>query len=162
MSELLKKVYASAPSEHVIIQTLEIKPPNASPIYVCTGFEDIVAKLEDETSVTFIAGNLAVSRPKRSDKIDQTLSFGIWNVAKEAHNVIVGALESDEQTDIIYREYLYPDMSQPAFNGLTFAMVGGSFEGMMCTIEAAVFDALNTAYPRERFTNLNAPAIQYM
>lgn len=162
MSELLKKVYASAPSEYVIIQALEIKPPNADPIYVCTGFEDMAAKLEDGTSVIFIAGNLVVSRPERSDKIEQTLSFGIWNVAKEAHNVIVDALESDEQTDIIYREYLYPDMSQPAFNGLTFTMVGGSFEGMMCTIEAAFFDALNTAYPRERFTNLNAPAIQYM
>src|SRR5699024_1405666 len=99
MSELLKKVYATAPSEHGIMQPLEIKPPNASPIYVCTGFEDIVAKLEDETSVTFIAGNLAVSRPKRSDKIDQTLSFGIWNVAQESFNVIMCAIKYVEQSD---------------------------------------------------------------
>lgn len=157
MSELINKVYAGSQNTEVIVQTIEIQVPHKDPIMVCSGYDNFITQ-----QGVYECGNLAITRPKRSDSTEQTISFAIWNVQKRAHKEINDALESGEQTPILYREYLDSDRENPAIGPIPFTMVGGSFKGMLLTVSASYFDALNTQWPRERFNIHNAPGLQYL
>ena len=162
MPTALDVIYASAPTSVVLIPTLEILVPGETPIRVCNGFEDIEATLEDDSTVTFTAGNLVIDLPEKNDTGKQTLKFGLWNATGEAQAAVVAALEANTGTDIIYREFDSSDLSAPASQPLLFTLVGGSFEGIEVQLEASYYDILNTAWPRERYTQLNAPGIAYL
>lgn len=161
-SPILSTVYASAPAGQVIIQTLDIRITGQDPILVCNGFEEVTATLETAEEVTFEAGNLSIALPRRDDGGQQTLRFGLWNVDGRAQEAVAAALESGEQVPIAYREFLASDLSAPAAGPVPFVMLGGQFEGLEVQIEAGYVDILNTAWPRERYTQLNAPGIRYL
>ncbi len=162
MSTLLAKAYASAPTDTVIIQTLEIKPSGVDPIRVCTGFEDQTVTLEDDTEVTFTAGPIVVSEPARDTSGQQTLQFSIPNVAGVAQEAVDAALEAGEQVPIVYRRYLSTDLTAPAGNPLEMTLTGGAFHGLMVAVEASYYDLLNTQWPRERYTADFAPGLRYI
>ncbi|KAF0804936.1 hypothetical protein A6D6_02700 [Alcanivorax xiamenensis] len=161
-SPILSTVYASAPAGQVIIYTLDIRVAGMDPILICNGFEDVTATLETSEEVTFEAGNLSVALPKRDDSGQQTLRFGLWNVNGRAQEVVSAALESGEEVPILYREFLASDLSVPAAGPVQFVMLGGQFEGLELQTEGGYYDILNQAYPRERYTQLNAPGIRYL
>lgn len=162
VSPILSTVYASAPSGIVIVQTLEIRVQGMDPIMVCNGFQDMACKLETGADVLFEAGNLSIALPARDEGANQTLKFGLWNVHGRAQMAVEKALSSGAQVPILYREYLSSDLSAPASGPVPFVMVGGQFEGLEVQIEAGYYDILNTAWPRERYTQLNAPGIKYL
>lgn len=162
MPTALDVIYASAPTDVVLIRTLEILVPGEDPIRVCNGFEDIEATLEDDSAVTFTAGNLVIDLPEKNDTGKQTLKFGLWNATGDAQAAVVAALEASTGTEIIYREFDSSDLTAPASQPLLFTLVGGSFEGIEVQLEASYYDILNTAWPRERYTQLNAPGIAYL
>lgn len=162
MPTALDVIYASAPTDVVLIPTLEILVPGEDPIRVCNGFEDFEATLEDDSTVTFIAGNLVIDLPEKNDTGKQTLKFGLWNASGEAQAAVVAALNSDTPTEIVYREFDSSDLSAPVSLPQSFTLTGGSFEGVEVQLEASYYDILNTAWPRERYTNLNAPGIAYL
>lgn len=161
-SQALATVYASAPTGAVLIPTLEVLIPGGDPIRVCNGYENQTVTLETSEVVTFEPGNLVIELPERNDTGKQTLKFGLWNATGEAQEAVALALESDDETTIIYREFDSRDLSAPASQPQTFTLVGGTFEGIDVQFEASYYDILNTAWPRERYTNLNAPGIRYL
>jgi len=162
MPTALDVIYASAPTGVVLIRTLEIRVPGEAPIRVCNGFEDIEATLEDDSVVTFTAGNLVIDLPEKNDTGKQALKFGLWNATGDAQAAVVAALASETPTEIIYREFDSSDLTAPAGQPQSFTLVGGSFEGIEVQLEASYYDILNTAWPRERYTQLNAPGIAYL
>ncbi|MCK0153851.1 DUF1833 domain-containing protein [Alcanivorax sp. S6407] len=162
MPTALDVIYASAPTGVVLIPTLDIRVPGEAPIRVCNGFEDIEVTLEDDSTVTFTAGNLVIDLPEKNDTGKQTLKFGLWNANGDAQAAVVAALEATTPTEIIYREFDSSDLSAPASLPQSFTLVGGSFEGVEVQLEASYYDILNTAWPRERYTQLNAPGIAYL
>lgn len=159
---LLQRVYASAPTDYVIIQTLDIRVAGQDPVLLCNGFNEVTATLETLEEVTFEPGNLVVNLPKKDDSGQQSLNFGLWNVTSRAQDIITAALEADEEVPIVYREFFSNDLTAPATSPLPFVMVGGEFQGIELQIEASYYDILNTAWPRERYTSLNAPGIQFL
>lgn len=156
---LLQRVYASAPTGSVIVRTLDIRVTGQDPVFLCDGFNPVTAALETDEVVTFEPGNLVINLPRKDDSGQQSLRFGLWNVTSQAQDIINAALEDGGQVPVIYREYLLDDLGSPAAAPLPFVMVGGEFQGIELHIEASYYDILNTAWPRERYTSLNAPGL---
>lgn len=162
MPTALNVIYASSPTGVVLIRTLEILVPGEDPIRVCNGFEDVEATLEDDNTVTFRAGNLVIDLPEKNDTGKQSLKFGLWNATGEAQAAVAAALAASSGTEIIYREFDSSDLTAPASQPLLFALVSGSFEGIEVQLEASYYDILNTAWPRKRYTQINAPGLAYL
>jgi hypothetical protein len=158
---ILSVVYASAPTDEVIIPTLEIQIPNGEPIRICSGFEDQVLGV-DGVYHLFEAGSLSIALPKKDTSGQQTLTFGVANVSGIAQSYIDESLESGEQVPLIFREYLVSDKSAPARRPYTMVLVGGRLEGGEAQFEGSYQDLLNQAWPRERYTAQNAPGIKYL
>lgn len=159
---LIETVYASAPSDQVILSTLEILVPGEEPIRVVAAYEDLTATLETDETVTFKAGPFEFARPNRDTSGQQTLEFSIANVTGEAQQAFEAALEADSEVPVIYREYLSTDLSAPAKLPYRMTLRGGSFEGIMVQVEAGYYDWLNTAWPRNRYTADFAPGLRYI
>lgn len=157
---ILRKAYASADSE--IIRTLEISPAGADPIRVCTGYEDLTLTLETGNAADFVAGPVDIKEPKKQTGGRQILRFAIANVTGVAQEAVKQALETGAQVPVVYRKYVNSDLSAPAALPLEMVLVGGSFDGLMLTIEASYMDPLNRAYPRDRYTNDVAPGLRYI
>ncbi|WP_414430857.1 DUF1833 family protein [Alcanivorax sp. IL3] len=162
MPTLLNKVYASAPTDAVLIQTLDIRVTGEAPVLLCNGFNEVTATLETEEQVTFEPGNLVVSLPDKNDTGQQSLNFGIWNATGRAQQVVAAALNSGEQVPVVYREYLSNDLSAPQSSPLPFIMVGGEFRGIELQIEASYYDILNSRWPRQIYDSNNAPGLKYL
>lgn len=159
---ILNVVYASAPAGIRRIETLEILNPAIDPIRVCRGWNDETVILERGEMVTFQASGIEIALPESSDNTQQTLRFGIDGVSGEAQQKIQEAIESGQQTMIVYREYLSTDLTSPAMGPLEFTMTDGTIEAFTVTIEAEFYDLLNTAWQRRRYTANFAPALAYM
>lgn len=156
---ILANVYASAPTAEVIIPTLEIL--TATPQRICGGFEDVTVTLETDETVTFLGAGIDISLPAADTSGQQTLAFSIDNVTGEAQAQIDAALELDQRVTIIYRPYLASDLSAPSEPPIRMTLVGGGFEGGHLELQAAYYDLLNTAWPRELYTAEFAPGLKY-
>lgn len=159
---IIETVYASAPSEHVILATLEILVPDYDPIRVVAAYEDLTATLETNETVTFKAGPFEYKEPSKNTNGQQTLTFAIANATGEAQKAIDAALASDAQVPVNYRVYLSSDLSAPAKQPYKMILRGGTFEGMMVMVEAGYFDLLNTMWPRRRYLASEFPGLRYL
>lgn len=159
---ILETVYASAPSDQVILPTLEILVPGEEPIRVVAAYEDLTATLETSETVTFKAGPFEYKEPSKNTNGQQTLTFAIANATGEAQKAIDAALASDSQVPVNYRVFLSGDLSAPAKQPYKMIMRGGTFEGMMVMVEAGYFDLLNTAWPRRRYLASEFPGLRYL
>lgn len=159
---LLAVVYASAPSDQVIIPTLEISHPSIETIRLCSGFEDQVLTLENGDEVTFEASGIQIALPKRDTSGQQNLTFAIEGVSGIAQQRIDAALEAGGPVTITYRTYLSSDPSAPAEPALVMTLVAGTFEGSTVQLQAAYYDLLSYAWPRERYSAEFSPGIKYL
>lgn len=158
---ILQTVYASAPTDEVIIPTLEIQIPNGEPIRICHGFEDHELGV-DGTYKLFQAASISIALPAKNTTGRQTLTFGIANANGLVQKHIDDALAVGVVVPMIYREYLASDKSAPAHKPYKMVMGGGVLEGMEAQLEASYYDLLNSSWPRERYTATTAPAIKYL
>ena len=159
---LIKTVYASAPSDRVLLATLEILVPGETPIRVVAAYEDLTATLETGEIVTFKAGPFEYKEPDKNTAGNQTLKFSVANVTGEAQRAVESALAADLEVPINYRVFVSTDLTAPAKVPYKMILRGGTFEGMMVSIEAGYFDLLNTSWPRLRYTTANAPGLRYI
>lgn len=158
---ILQVVYASAPSDEILLPTLEIQIPGREPIRVVNGFEDQWLGVDGEL-VLFQACAMSIALPKKDTSGRQALTFGIGNVNGQLQEYIDAALEAGQPVPLIYREYLASDKSAPASRPHVLTMGGGVLEGDTAQFEAAYYDLLNAAWPRERYTAENAPGLKYV
>lgn len=158
---LIEIVYASAPADQVIINTLEIKHPSIDPIRICADYADHTVTLEDDTEVTFLQSGFDISLPNKDTSGNQALRFAIDNVTGIAQAAIDTALNAGGPIAVIYRAYLLSDLSAPAAPPVSMVLVAATFESSAVQIEASYFDLLNTAWPRKRYTATFAPGIKY-
>jgi len=161
-SPTLDEIYASAPPDVVLLKTLEIDVPGIDNIYLCEGFEDVSAHLENGSVVTFRCGSLAIGRPERSDSTKQNLKFGVWNANGEVNKASKAMEAADEESMVYFREYVVGEYGGPKYGPLPATIEKIMIQGINATISASYRDILNTAYPRQRYTNLNAPGIRYL
>lgn len=159
---LIETVYASAPSDQVILPTLEILVPGEEPIRVVAAYEDLTATLETDETVTFKAGPFEYKEPSKNTNGQQTLTFAIANVTGEAQEAVEAAIESGVEVPVNYRVYLSSDLTAPAQQPYKMTLRGGTFEGLMVQVEAGYFDLLNHQWPRRRYVASEFPGLRYM
>lgn len=148
---LLAQFYASAPSQYVQVNTLEILCSAFDPIRICDQFEDLEATTEASETFLFEASAFAFSLPRKDDSATQTLRFAVQNVTGRAQRSVTQAIDDGADVRVIYRTYLYPDMSEPAEPPIKLTIVGAEFDGTTAQFQAAHMDVINYAWPRARY-----------
>lgn len=158
---VLERVFASGGTE-VVIPMLEITCPAwVAPLLLCNGFENQVCTTEDARTLTFTAAAISVALPKKNTAGTQVLTFAIDNVTGEAQRLVDQALEAGERIHLTFRQYLSSDKSAPAEPPLRFVVRDGAMEGSALQVNAAFYDAINTAWPRAFYTASFAPGLRY-
>lgn len=158
---VLEQVYASGGD--IIIPTLELACEAwPDPVLITHGFSDQTVTVEDGRTLTFLAAGVDISLPKKTNSGGQELNFAIDNITGEAQRKIDEALEAQARVTLIYREFLVSDKSTPAQVPYRFIVRSGQMVGTAVQISAGFFDAINTAWPRSRYTSIFAPGIKYL
>ena len=79
----------------------------------------------------------------------------------EAQQRIDAALDYGALVYLTFRHYLASDKTAPASRPLKFVVRDGSMRGGTIQINAAFFDLINTAWPRNFYTLDFAPGLKY-
>ena len=161
MSEVLQRIYASAPVNDIPIHTLELKAAGLWELRICDGFDDQVAGIENGDMVTFKASGMGVSLPQRGVKGRQDLQFQIDNVSGEALALIDQAIDAGVKIDVIYRVYVSSDLSEPAEPAVTMKAADVQATSQSINVVASFNDLVNKAWPNKRYTPSIAPGLKY-
>lgn len=157
---VLNRLYASSGSE-VIIETLQIVVGDET-YWLTKGYEDIDAKLEDETDVTFTACAIDIALPARNADGTQDLKFALSNIGGVVSRTIRSALADLSSASITYRHYVSTDLTVPASPPFTLAIKSGYWTATEVQITAGYMNVLDTAWPRYRYTLPDFPGIRYL
>ena len=162
ISTVLKTVYVSAPTNNSIISTLDIELPGNQHIRLLNGFEEMMLGVDGQLQL-FEPCGMDISLPAKNSSGNQSLNFsvGVLN-DEEVSKMVAAALDEGQPVYVTYREYLESDHSAPASAPVRMNLLGGEFNDDSLGIEASYYDLLNTAWPRERYTLLNAPGTKYL
>ena len=120
LSDAIKEAYASAPSDEVVLHTLELQHPafvgldgQSTPIRVVQNHVDIWANLEADVrfgageTVQFISFPFEMTQPSISDGSVPESTLTIGNVSREIVDNIELAVESNEVITVVYRPYIW-------------------------------------------------------
>lgn len=152
------------------IQTLHLRPYNSPYRYdFVLGFEDVQVYDSDlKTHIGCTASAFTVQMPNRSDAPTNQLTFGIGGVNMQIFSTIRKYL--GVKTQVIYREY-NPDNYSVQTIGMRYNEIvtelkldlqGIVFSNDSAQFQASFNDTLNLAFPRLRYTQYNAPGLQYV
>jgi hypothetical protein len=168
MSNVLQTLYASAPVNDLIIHTLELKNPAFNveghvlgSVHLVQGFDDVIATLEDASTVNFKKSGFGVSLPQKSIKGRQDLNFSIDNVTGEVLKAIDAAIEGGEKIIVIYRAYAGSDLSAPGQPPIIMTATAIKADYSSVSISASFHDLVNKAWPFRRYTPSFAPGLKY-
>lgn len=122
LSQALKEAYASAPSNEVVFDTIEMQHPafvdgigNPDSIWVVNDNVDLTATLEDGITVkTFVRMRFNFELPPLEDGATPLARLSVDNVSKEIVRNVELAVNSPDLIKVIYRPYLASDLSTPA------------------------------------------------
>ena len=167
ISTVLQTVYSSAPTEEMLIETIEINVPGLGVLRYVDGFEDMKLGVSGDVTTGFVfqdftATNISIALPAIGTDGNQTLRFGFAGAADIAEPYIRAVAESSTPCTLIYRQYLLSDKQKPCRTPYVMSITGGQIKGGDVAFEAAYMDMLNLAWPRERYTSESAPGVRYM
>lgn len=162
ISTVLKTVYASAPSEVLRIQTVDVELPGGEHVRLVNDYFDATLGVDGVPQV-FEACGMDITLPTKDDSGNQTLQFALGVLDDDRVNgLIAEALDSGQPVYLVYREYLSTDTTAPAMAPIRMTVLGGAFEEGELGIEGSYFDMLNARWPRESYTLQNAPGTKYL
>lgn len=159
---LLAQFYASAPSQYVQVNTLEIASVAFPTIRICDQYEDIDATAEFGETFLFEASAFAFALPRKDDSATQTLNFAIQNVTGRAQRSIMQAINDGADISVTYRTYLYPDLSEPAEPPIKLTVVGTEFTSTEAQFQAAYMGIIDYAWPRNRYNIEDHRGLKYI
>ena len=173
LSEAIKEAYASAPSDAVILHTLELRHPafkddDGSEIAVrlVRDFNDLIARLEPTAPlnggdiVTFIAMAFDLELPPVDTSPVPEITVSIDNVSTELMKHLDAAVETGEKITITYRPYLTSDLETPQMDPpITLTLVEISVDMLKITGKAQMLDVGNKAFPGEFYTAKRFPGL---
>ena len=164
MSNIWEQWCASANSGFVHISTLELIHPafdDGGYIRFAKSYDDVVATLEDGSTVTFFAAPIAVSLPERSADGNQEIGFAINNVLGHAYRNIEAARNAGGQIHIVHRDYLYPEMGAPQTVHRA-VITNAELNETSLQVQAGYFDLINWLFCRDTYNLTFAPGLAYI
>ena len=164
MSQILAEVNAGANERlDAIIRTLELTSPGwTDSVFICTGFDDVIAVDEIGRTLTFTAANIDIALAAKNNKGNQTLAFAVDNTTGEVSKRIDQAIAANARVTAIYRTYLNTNLSAPAEKPYVLTVLGGTLQGQEAQLETGYFNLIGVAWPRALYTVNYAPALRYI
>jgi hypothetical protein len=155
-SEALLEAYASCPPSARIYNTLEVWHPSfaqAARVVANVG-DDMTLGIEagaprDSGSiVTFVACPFTADYPEQREGQPPSCKISIDNVAQDLVPQIRAALGVRAYIDVLYREYLGSDLTEPAYGPVQFELTSVQMIGTTLTGTVVVKNLQNKRFPR--------------
>ncbi|PPD36743.1 MAG: transcriptional regulator [Methylomonas sp.] len=179
LSAAIKEAYASAPSDSVIIHTLEFRHAGfldsnnqVESIRVCLDYRDWEAKLEDDAALfagqfkTFVGYNFDIELPGVESLASPTVKITIDNVSQEIITQLDQAVILPDLLYVTYRPYLSNDvdgsgrLNAPHMDPvLTLQVDQVSADSANITAIASFGDFANRRFPFEEYTVTRFPGL---
>ena len=168
LSEALREAYASAPSDVVILHTLELRHPSfvdddkqPIAIRVVRDNQDLTARLEAGAPlnagamVTFIAMGFDLELPPIDTAPVPEISITLDNASREIVKHLDAASDSQSKIEVTYRPYLSDDLEGPQMEPpFTLVLTEVSADTSRVTGRARMLDVGNKAFPAETYNSL--------
>ncbi|MCM1323369.1 MAG: DUF1833 domain-containing protein [Acetobacter sp.] len=173
LSEALKEAYASAPSDVILLHTLELRHPsfvdeNGKPTairvvrdnvnHICT-LEDS-APLDAGKEVEFIAMGFDLELPPIEAIPVPEITLTLDNVSTEIIQYLDRAVETQDMIEMTYRPYLSNDLSGPQMNPpITLVITEITADISKISATARMMDIGNKSFPAENYTVKKYPGL---
>jgi hypothetical protein len=173
LSEALKEAYASAPSEQVIVHTLEFRHPkflddngDLMAVRVVRDHSDLTARLEQtaplnpDEMVVFTAVGFDVELPSVDGSAVPEITITIDNASGEIMRHLDAAVITQDKIEVTYRPYLSDDLEGPHMDPpVTLTLSEVKADVSRITARARMLDVGNKAFPGETYSSANFPGI---
>jgi len=173
LSAAIREAYAAAPSDVVILHTLELRHPafvddvgNPTAIRVVRDHADLTARLEagapldGGAMVMFIALAFDLSLPPVDTAPVPEITVTLDNVSREIVRHLDAAVATQDKIEIAYRPYLSSDLEGPQMDPpITLVLTEVEANALQVTGRARMLDIGNKAFPSETYTAKRFPGL---
>lgn len=173
LSEALKEAYASAPSDVILLHTLELRHPsfldengNPTAIRVVRDNVDHTCTLEESAplnageSVEFTAMAFDLTLPPVEAIPVPEITLSIDNVSTEIIKYLDQAIETQDMIEMTYRPYLSDDLTCPQMNPpITLVITDIKADVSKISATARMMDIGNKSFPAENYTVKKYPGL---
>lgn len=164
MSEALqaaiKEAYATARSDVVYLDTLEITNPGIDPLYLVKDRADHELRLETGEWKTFVGTAFRFVLPAAGDNGLQELQIAVDNVDRRISDFVKQVLNSNAPVEVKYRPYLSTDKATPQMNPpLVLYLTDIVVNDAEMTGRATFADILNRKFLSELYTRRRFPTL---
>ena len=173
LSEAIQEAYANAPSDAIILHTLELRHPdfrddagNTTAIRVVRDQVDLTARLESDAPlnagqiVNFIAMGFDLDLPPVDTAPVPEIVVTLDNVSREIVRHLDAAAESQSVIEITYRPYLSNDLEGPQMDPpITLVLSEVEADVQRVTARARMMDIGNKAFPSRTYTAREFPGL---
>ncbi len=167
LSAAIKEAYASAPSDVVILHTLELRHPSFdTPVRVVNDHADLLATLEADApvdagqEVRFSRFAFRLTLPEAATVGMPEVEIEIDNLAPEIIGYLDAAAQTNELIEVTYRAYLSNDLSAPQNQPpLTLVLHDCHADVFVVRARASFGDYANRRFPSEMYTAERFPGL---
>lgn len=173
LSEAIQEAYANAPSDAIILHTLELRHPdfrddagNPVAIRVVRDQIDLTARLEADAPlnagqlVTFICMGFELDLPPVDTAPVPEIVVTLDNVSREIVRHLDAAAESQAVIEITYRPYLSNDLEGPQMDPpITLVLTEVEADVQRVSARARMMDIGNKAFPSRSYTGREFPGL---
>jgi hypothetical protein len=173
LSEAIQEAYAHAPTDAIILHTLEIRHPdfrdengNPTAIRVVRDQLDLQARLEVDAPmdagaiVNFVAMGFDLDLPAVDTTPVPEIVVTLDNVSREIVRYLDVAAESQSVIEITYRPYLSNDLEGPQMDPpITLILSEVDADVQRVTARARMMDIGNKAFPSRTYTAKEFPGL---
>lgn len=157
----IREAYATAQSDVVYLDTLEITNSAADPLYLVRDRVDWIFDLGGGAGTQFFtACGFRFVLPAAGENGLQELSLAIDNIDRKASDFVKLVLGSPDPVVVKYRPYLHSDPSTPQMNPpLTLFLTDIVVTAIEVTGRATFADILNRKFLSELYSRRRFPAL---
>lgn len=173
LSEALKEAYASAPSDVILLHTLELRHPsfvdsegNPTAIRVVRDNVNHTCTLEETAplnageAVEFVAMAFDLCLPPVEAIPVPEITLTLDNVSTEIIKYLDQAVETQDMIEMTYRPYLSDDLTCPQMNPpITLVITNIKADITKITAIARMMDIGNKSFPAENYTVKKYPGL---
>lgn len=173
LSAAIREAYASAPSDTVILHTLELRHPSfldddgqPTAIRVVRDHVDLLARLEADAPVDggmivrFVAMGFELELPPVDTAPVPEIAVTLDNVSRELVRHLDAAATSQAKIEVTYRPYLSTDLEGPQMDPpITLILTEVEADVFRITGRARMLDIGNKAFPAETYTARRFPGL---
>lgn len=173
LAQALREAYAAAPSDVVILHTLELRHPSftdennqSMAIRVVRDNADLTARLEASAPldagemVTFIAMGFDLELPPVSTAPVPEIVITLDNVSREIVKHLDAAAESQDKIEVTYRPYLSTDTEGPQLDPpITLVLTEVTATPLRVSGRARMLDVGNKAFPGQTYNAQTFPSL---